>query len=191
MRRAGCAGIDFTTDSACPAMLAAYGQPHTADDIAEAVRLCRQEGITVMLDLLLGGPGETPATLAESVAFFRQVGADAVGAQLGVRIYPGTPMAEAVAREGLDGHAPAIRRRYEGPLDFLWPTFYISEALGQRPAALVRDLIGGDGRFFPPTDEQTTTGDHNYNDNTLLVAAIAAGARGAYWDILRTARPEG
>ena len=31
-------------------------------------------------------------------------------------------------------------------------------------------------------------GDHNYNRNQLLADAIAAGARGAYWDILRRLR---
>ena len=30
--------------------------------------------------------------------------------------------------------------------------------------------------------------DHNYNDNTQLVNAIANGARGAYWHILRQIR---
>jgi hypothetical protein len=56
-------------------------------------------------------------------------------------------------------------------------------------------LIAGDERFFPPQDEpdadaagQTTaaaSSDHNYSENRALCDAIAAGARGAYWDILR------
>jgi hypothetical protein len=81
-----------------------------------------------------------------------------------------------------------LRRRYSGPVDLLRPTFYIAAALGEQPARSVRDLIGDDGRFFPPLLEQDpgSAGDHNYNDNQQLVEAIAAGARGAYWDILRT-----
>jgi hypothetical protein len=85
---------------------------------------------------------------------------------------------------------PGIRRRYAGNVDLLQPTFYISPALGPNPARLIRDLIGDDRRFFPPAEEADSAGgggaagDHNYNDNSALVAAIAAGARGAYWDIL-------
>jgi hypothetical protein len=60
---------------------------------------------------------------------------------------------------------------------------------------LVRDLIGDDIRFFPPTVDIEETSqnitnlkDHNYNDNSELVEAIRNGARGAFWDILRRNR---
>jgi hypothetical protein len=75
------------------------------------------------------------------------------------------------------------------------PTFYISKALGEQPAKLVRDLIGGDKRFFTPADEtdikapeNNDTANYNYNENLPLVRAIREGARGAYWDILRQSR---
>jgi hypothetical protein len=194
MRRAGCVGINFTADSAAEVMLRTYGQPHRREDLAAAVRLCRERGIAVMFDLLLGGPGETPETLAETIGFMKYAGPDCVGASLGVRLCPGTGMLERIAQQGALASGAGIKRRYEGPLDFLQPTFYISPALGPRPAALVRDLIAGDERFFEPAEE--TAGDeddggHNYNDNTLLVRAIGAGARGAYWDILRQLRATG
>ena len=194
MRRAGCVGINFTSDSAAESMLRTYRQPHRGDDLARAVRLCRENHIAVMLDLLLGGPGETPETLAESIAFFKQIGPDCVGAALGMRIYPHTPAAAIIAAEGPMEENPAIRRRYSGPVDLLMPTFYISAALGERPARLVRDLIGGDKRFFEPEEEDgpreadDVSGDHNYNANEAIAAAIAAGERGAYWDILRRLR---
>ena len=53
-----------------------------------------------MLDMLLGGPGETPQTVAETVRAFKQFDPDCAGAALGVRIYPGTAMAAIVASEG-------------------------------------------------------------------------------------------
>ena len=85
---------------------------------------------------------------------------------------------------------PGIRRYYDGPIDLLRPTFYISPELGDRPATLVRELIGDDPRFFPPEADDPTGAakDHNYNDNRELNEAIEAGARGAYWDILRRIR---
>jgi radical SAM superfamily enzyme YgiQ (UPF0313 family) len=193
MRRAGCVGINFTGDSANQAMLETYRQPHRRDDLASAVRLCRANGISVMIDLLLGGPGETPQTVADTIGFIKQVGPDCAGAALGVRLCPGTAMAQRVAGEGSLETNPAIRRKYDGPVDLFRPTFYIASALGERPAERVRELIAGDKRFFEPVPEQKlTTGDegsnYNYNDNAPLVQAIAAGARGAYWDILRRLR---
>ena len=90
------------------------------------------------------------------------------------------------------GHPEDLRRLYDGPIDRVRPTFYISPALGEHRAHLVRDLIGGDRRFFPPEDDMphaaSIQGDHNYNDNQALVDAIRAGHRGAYWDILRRLR---
>jgi radical SAM superfamily enzyme YgiQ (UPF0313 family) len=195
MRRAGCVGINFTGDSASPAMLKMYRQPHGRDDLAEAVRLCRAEGIAVMIDLLLGGPGETPQSVRETIEFLRRIGPDCAGAALGVRLYPGTAMAALVAAEGPLATNPAIHRRYAGPIDLVRPTFYVSPALGPQPARLVRELIDGDPRFFTPVDSEPAaepcagpSTDHNYNDNQALVDAVAAGARGAYWDILRKVR---
>jgi radical SAM superfamily enzyme YgiQ (UPF0313 family) len=195
MSKAGCVGIDFTGDSACPSMLKTYRQEHSKQDLASAVRLCRANGITVMVDLLLGGPGETPETAAETIDFIRQIDADCAGAPVGVRIYPGTQMARIVASEGCLETNPNLHRKYAGPVDFLKPTFYISRSLGQRPVELIKDLIAGDKRFFEPMQEMPAEAaesplstDHNYNDNERLVQAVSAGARGAYWDILRKLR---
>ena len=188
MQQAGCVGIDFTTDSASPAMLMTYGHGHSVEDIASAVAICRRRGIAVMLDLLLGGPGETPNTAAETVTAIKRLDADCVGCGVGVRLYPGTPV-EAMLRAGgpLEQNR-GIRRKYDGPVDLLLPTFYVSRALGPQPAGLVRELIGGDRRFFEPADEQDLTRGHNYNDNAPLVRAIAQGHRGAYWHILSKLR---
>ena len=197
MARAGCVGINFTSDSASAAMLSVYGQPHRQEDIHTAIRHCRRHGIAVMCDLLLGGPGETVETVTESIRFFQDAGPDCVGAALGLRLYPRTRIAAMVAEEGPWETNPSIRRHYDGAADLLRPTFYVSAALGDRPARLVRDLIDGDPRFFEPEEEIAIAGrpgvqgDHNYNANQALTDAIRAGARGAYWDILRTLRGDG
>ncbi|MBN1766627.1 MAG: cobalamin-dependent protein [Sedimentisphaerales bacterium] len=195
MRQAGCVGINFTSDSTCESMLKTYRQAHGRDDLESAVRLCRENGIKVMCDLLLGGPGETPETLTETINFFKQINPDAAGAALGVRIYPDTGMAQLVRQEGVWEDNKNIRRKYDGPVDFFKPTFYISSSLGQQPAELVRDVIGNDERFFEPmleieavVRENNVSSDHNYNNNITLMNAIEHGARGAYWDILRQLR---
>ncbi len=192
MRKAGCAGIDFTGDSACPEMLERYREPHGQEDLLSAVRLCRDNGLAVMIDLLLGGPGESLASLAQTISFMKAIDPDAVGAALGMRVYPGTAAAAMIAAEGHLEANPALRRKYDGPVDFFRPTFYISAELGRRPATAVRELIAGDQRFFEPAEELEDPADpnanYNYNDNTRLVEAIAAGQRGAYWHILRKLR---
>jgi len=195
MSEAGCVGIDFTGDSGCDSMLRTYCQQHHKKDLASAVQLCRANGITVMIDLLLGGPAETAETVAETIDFIKQISPDCAGAPLGIRVYPGTGMARIVAAEGSPETNPNIHRRYSGPVDFFKPTFYISKALGEKPARLVQDLIAGDKRFFGPTEEvdageaeDIVSTDHNYSDNTELVESIEAGATGAYWDILRKLR---
>ncbi len=190
MRKAGCVGIDFTTDAANPTMLSAYNQPYTKEDIRTAVQLCRSNGISVMTDLLLGGPGETTDTLAESIEFLKQINPDAVGTGLGLRIYPDTPMIPLLHAQGPLESNPNLKRKYPGPIDLLKPTFYIEHTLGPNPARLITDLINQDQRFFEPIEdlpkEQSDAGDHNYNANTELMDAIKDGARGAYWDILRS-----
>jgi radical SAM superfamily enzyme YgiQ (UPF0313 family) len=197
MARAGCVGINFTSDSASAAMLSVYGQPHRQEDLQAAIRFCRENGIAIMCDLLLGGPGETIETVTESIRFFQQVGPDCVGTALGLRLYPQTRIAATIAQEGPWETNPSIRRHYGGPVDLLRPTFYISASLGEHPARLVRDLVAGDQRFFEPEEETPLTeragvqGDHNYNANQALSDAIRGGARGAYWDILRKLRADG
>jgi radical SAM superfamily enzyme YgiQ (UPF0313 family) len=194
MARAGCAGIDFTGDSGSEFMLRTYRQQHTREDLAKAVKLCRMNKIAVMIDLLLGGPGETPRTVRETIEFIKQIGPDCAGAALGLRIYPGTGMEQIVAEEIKNPKHSGIRRKYRGPINLLKPTFYISTTLGERPAELIRDLINGDKRFFEPaleTSRRSTAADaanYNYNENLLLTQAIGEGARGAYWDILRHIR---
>ena len=142
----------------------------------------------------MGGPGETPRTVRETIDFIKQIGPDCAGAALGLRVYPGTAMEQIVAEELRNPTNSGIRRKYSGPVNLLKPTFYISPGLGERPAELVRDLINGDKRFFEPAIEtiiqpaEDDATNYNYNENLLLTQAIQKGARGAYWDILRQLR---
>jgi radical SAM superfamily enzyme YgiQ (UPF0313 family) len=194
MRQAGCVGINFTGDSACLSMLNTYKKSHVKEDMASAVGLCRQNGIKVMIDLLLGGPGETAETVSQTIDYIKQINPDCSGAPVGIRIHPGTAIADLATKEGPLEKNPNIRRKYSGPVDFFKPTFYIASALGPQPATLVRELIADDKRFFEPKeemapeDESIMPTDHNYSDNIQLVEAIGKGERGAYWDILRRLR---
>jgi hypothetical protein len=140
-----------------------------------------------MYDLLIGGPGETPDTVRQSIESMRRIQPDCVGLSVGVRVYDGTPLADQVRAAGPLDRNPDIRGARLDNGDLLRPVFSVSSALGSDVAARVRDLVGGDPRFFLPGDPDDQR-DCNYNDNELLVRAIREGARGAYWDILRRMR---
>lgn len=187
MRRAGCAGIDFGADSGCDRMLRRLGRPFRAADLESTAEACRRAGIPFMYDLLLGGPEETVESLRETLDVVRRIGPDCVGVSLGVRIYGGTPIADEVRRAGPMHDNPALSGAVRDNGRFLRPVFYVSPALGPDPAELVRDAVGGDPRFFLPGGPEEGR-DCNFNDNEVLVRAIRDGARGAYWDMLRTLR---
>jgi radical SAM superfamily enzyme YgiQ (UPF0313 family) len=182
--RSGCRGLNFGIDHLDDGMLAGLGRNFRRADIEATAAVCREAGLNFMVDLLLGGPGETEASLAVAVEGARRLGASRIGIAPGMRIYPGTRMAARVRREGFQGnpnlHRPAglgARAR------LLEPTFYVAAEVAPIVERL-RLLIGRDERFFLGLRDESEA-NYNYNDNQLLEEAIRRGMRGAYWDILR------
>ena len=177
MRRAGCAGINFGADSGDEEMLRRLGRWHTPQDIVMASRLCREQGMAVMLDLLLGVPGESEGSLARTIEVMRRADPDRVGVGLGVGVVPDTPLATMLAD-------PALAGGLHGGPGPLQPQFFLEPAIADTAAGLLDRLIGDDPRFLF-FDPSRPSRNYNYNANEVLVAAIRQGARGAYWDILR------
>ena len=177
MRRAGCVGINFGVDSGDERMLQSLGRDFAPDDISNAVRLCQEMDMAVMLDLLLGAPGETDESITRTIELMKRAEPDLVGVALGVRVYPGTRLAKLVTEEPLgDGLA--------GGGDPSEPIFFVEPGIAPFAYDLLDRLIGDDRRFFffdPARPERN----YNYNANQRLVDAIKEGYRGAYWDILR------
>ena len=184
LKRAGCVGINFGVDSGSDAMLKRLAKDFTTQDIVDTARICRDHEITFMFDLLLGGPGENRDTVAETVELMRRADPDRVGAAVGIRMYPGTPLARAVEAEGCLERNPNLHGEISDNSTFLRPVFYLSEELGPDAVQFITDLIGDDERFFTASSEATQE-NYNYNENQVLVEAIKKGCRGAYWDILR------
>jgi hypothetical protein len=117
----------------------------------------------------------------------RRIEADCVGISMGLRVYDGTAMAGLVRSQGDPATNPDLYGAKEGNPSFLRPIFYISPDVGPDIVSYVQELVGDDRRFFLPAADDPES-NYNYNDNTLLVNAIAAGARGAYWHILHQMR---
>jgi radical SAM superfamily enzyme YgiQ (UPF0313 family) len=184
MARAGCAGLDLGADHGDPAMLRRLGHGFGPEHIVAAVRACRDAGIAVMLDMMLGGPGETRDTLATALELARRAEPDCVGLSVGVRLYPDAPLARAVRAQAPVSEHPALHGVTHDNEDLLRPVFYVSPALGASIHAVVAEQVAGDTRFFH-ADPAELDGNYNYNDHSALADAIRGGARGAYWDILR------
>jgi len=181
-RRAGCRGINFGTDSGNDAMLACLGRAHRKADIVAAAAATKAAGMSCMLDLLLGGPGESRESLRETFEMARSCGADRVGIAVGVGVCPGTPFAEKLLSNGLPSNSTLNTQNSE--LAFLRPHFWIEPSLGDSIHDIVRELVSDDPRFLF-MDPARAAANYNYNDNAPLVDAIRRGYRGAFWDILR------
>ncbi len=179
MRRAGCVGINFGADSGDDGMLRRLGRDFAAADVRAAVSRCRAQGMVCMCDLLLGGPGETAETVRRSIECLRDVWPDRIGLSVGVRVYPGTPLARMAAEAPFALHGPGAAAG-----DFAEPCFFLTPELGEGIFPLVGRLAGDDPRFF--FSDPTAAGrNYNYSGNDVLEEAIRRGYRGAYWDILR------
>jgi hypothetical protein len=190
MRSAGCVGVNFGADHTEAAMLSRLGRRHALEDIDLARRACRDAGMAVMFDLLFGAPGETRATVRSCLDAMRALDPDAVGVGLGLRLYRGTPLGDELAPPG----GPPAQGVTGASPDLLRPAFYVAPALGKDVAEWLAGEVRGDERclyFGGAGSAVEGSANYNYNANAELERAIAAGARGAYWDILRRMRGAG
>ncbi len=191
MKRAGCVGINFGVDSANEAILSALGRDHDRRALQRTAELCHLNGIPFMADLLLGGPGETRETIAESISFMKELDPLAVGISLGIRLYKYTPLGRKIRGEGPGKNwRQSLQGEVEGNEDFLRPVYYFSPSLGENIHEFILELTGDDRRFFSLGDPREER-DYGYTENRVLMEAIAEGHRGAYWHILKKIQESG
>ena len=117
MQRAGLSHIEYGSDSLSDRVLEGYGKSFTYDEIRTASELTHGLGMRYSHFIIFGGPGETRATLEETLARAKALPGAYYFGTLGMRIYPGTPLWRTVAPES----------RGEVPADYLVePRFYIA-----------------------------------------------------------------
>jgi radical SAM superfamily enzyme YgiQ (UPF0313 family) len=177
MARAGCVGVNFGVDSGDPGMLRTLGRNHRPEHILRVADLCREHGMAVMFDLVLGGPGETEESLAATVACMRRARPDRVGVNAGVRVYPGTRLERQILRNRWTGG-------FSGGPDPVSPVFFLEPSVSPVIFENLSRLVQDDPLFLF-MDPRRPFQNYNYNANDVLVEAIRGGERGAYWDILR------
>lgn len=119
MARAGCRHVSLGFESGCERILRSMNKKFTLEGVRRTSELLRDQGIHRMGFLLLGGPGETRESVEESLAFVDSLQLEVVKITVGIRIYPGTFLAQIAQSEGMISQDD----------DLLFPRFYVAKGL--------------------------------------------------------------
>jgi radical SAM superfamily enzyme YgiQ (UPF0313 family) len=119
MAEAGCSEVSLGFESGCARILREMNKRFTPEDVRRTSDLLAAHGISRRGFLLLGGPGETRESVEESLEFAKSLGLDGLRVTVGIRIYPGTPLARTAIAEGVIAAED----------DLLRPRFYLAPGL--------------------------------------------------------------
>jgi radical SAM superfamily enzyme YgiQ (UPF0313 family) len=126
MWRAGFRSFMITPESASATMIESYRKGFSLDEVVSAAECVAQTKFAAWWFFMIGGPGETNATLQESLDFaakyLQKKSSQATNVAhffTGVRVYPGTKLWEIAVRDGFIPNNP-------DPLELLW---YVSDQL--------------------------------------------------------------
>jgi radical SAM superfamily enzyme YgiQ (UPF0313 family) len=119
IREAGGNRVQVGNESGSDLILRNLGKGFTRQRVEQTLNGLTKAGLEYGCFLLLGGPGETPETVRESVTFLERYSPFMVNLTVGIRIYPDTPL-----------HRLALAEGVVSPSDnLLWPYFYLSPAV--------------------------------------------------------------
>jgi radical SAM superfamily enzyme YgiQ (UPF0313 family) len=121
MRRAGFHSVMCTPESASNVTLKTLQKGYGKDKVIEAARLLRAAELPTYWFFLLGAPGETLATVRETLAFCEEHvrPTDVVLFSMGLRVYPGTPLERTCKERGW----------FEADDPLFFPSWYLSPEL--------------------------------------------------------------
>jgi radical SAM superfamily enzyme YgiQ (UPF0313 family) len=119
MAGAGCREVSLGFESGSERVLSRMNKKFTPDEVRRLAGALKRHGIRRNGFLLLGGPGETKASVEESLAFADSLDLEMVKVTQGIRIYPSTPLAATAVEEGVI--APDD--------NLLYPAFYLAKGL--------------------------------------------------------------
>ncbi len=91
MARAGWTGVFLGIESGAPVILENMNKAASVEKYVRGIKLLREQGITTFASFIIGFPGETAATVDETMEFIRQNQPDFYRAQLWY-CEPGTPI---------------------------------------------------------------------------------------------------
>jgi radical SAM superfamily enzyme YgiQ (UPF0313 family) len=164
---AGLTHVEFGTEALNDVMLRSYRKPFAVDDVFREHEKAVEAGLNVAHYFMLGGPDESPATLAETLGNVQRLPRTVSFFFCGVRIYPGTQVHQRAVSDGL------IREKD----DILEPVYYRSAALaGVDIEALVHEAAAGRSNWVVGAGGERTM--------KLLERMYARGHVGPLWEKL-------
>ena len=119
LARSGCREVSLGFESGCERILSTMNKKYTLNAILQTSEILKNFGIRRMGFLLLGGPGESRESVEESLVFADSLHLEALKVTIGIRIYPGTGLADTALEEGSISPEDNL----------LFPTFYIVRGL--------------------------------------------------------------
>lgn len=118
-KKSGLTHIEFGTESFSDTQLKNYGKEFCWAEVLEKSKICDSLGIFYSHFMILAGYGETEQSLQESYEHSRLLDNTVIFPYIGMRIYPGTKLAEYAMAEGI----------IKSEADMLKPCFYISKSV--------------------------------------------------------------
>jgi radical SAM superfamily enzyme YgiQ (UPF0313 family) len=122
MAEAGCKEVSLGFESGSEIILKNLNKRFTADEVVKISETLKKHGIRRMGFLLLGGPGETPETVTQSLHFADELQLEAMKITTGIRIYPYTALARIAVSEGVIASEDEL----------IFPRFYMAKNLEAR-----------------------------------------------------------
>lgn len=115
MAQSGCVEVALGFESGNLSVLQGMNKRFTPEEVRGVSRALKTHGIRRLGFLLLGGPGETPDSVEESLDFAESLQLEMLKVTVGIRIYPCTPLARIAVDECV----------VSADDDLLRPRFYI------------------------------------------------------------------
>ncbi|HLC16438.1 MAG TPA: radical SAM protein [Thermodesulfovibrionia bacterium] len=147
LKQAGFNSAIITPDSASDVVLRELNKGFGVSEVVNAAEYAKKVSLPVLWSFIVGGPGETKETVLETFRFIREkIGKKDVAFMVfGVRIYPGTQMAERAIAEAVVSMDD----------DLLEPKFYFSPALEKDDLIrLVKEQARGITNLITVADNQ-------------------------------------
>ncbi|MDJ0783175.1 MAG: lipid biosynthesis B12-binding/radical SAM protein [Desulfosarcinaceae bacterium] len=167
LKAAGLTHVEFGTEALCDTVLASYGKPFVTAEVFRAHEAALEAGLHVAHYFLLGGPGETAETLAETLSNIDKLKKTVLFLFCGMRIYPHTALYERALAEGVISPTE----------DLLQPVFYQSPAISSE-AILRTAREAARGRF------NWVIGGGDAHTAALLERMYKRGFTGPLWEYL-------
>lgn len=162
-KRSGLTHIEFGSESFCDSQLKNYGKNFTFEDIERTSRLSSELGIFYAHFLILGGYGETDATIEQTIENSKHIEHSVFFPYIGMRIYPGTELSRIAIAEGVIADEKEL----------INPSYYISKEVDVN--SIKQKAMESGGKWIFADDQRSD----------MMDTLRKRGRKGPLWEYLR------